>query len=267
MPGDPYAAPDPARPYVEEVEADPGTLRIAVWTTPTTGDTPDPLVLAAVRDAAELLESLGHRLEAFDSASLAMFEGYETFKIRYGSGFAALLDTLGTIGGKPITAEDVEPLTWAIAEVGRAASGGELIDAIGQHQALTRMLAGLEGQYDLVLSPTMGERPVPLGSYDDTGPDPLAAFDRARLTGCFSAAANITGQPAISLPLYWSEDRLPIGVQLGAKFGARTCSSGSRRSSSRRSPGHNATRRCGRANRWAIPLSEPREGCDTEAHD
>ena len=76
-----------------------------------------------------------------------------------------------------------------------------------------------EGGFDLLLTPTMGEPPVPLGTYDDSGPDPLAAFRRAVPAGAFTALFNATGQPAISLPLHWTEAGLPVGVQLVAPFG------------------------------------------------
>jgi len=85
---------------------------------------------------------------------------------------------------------------------------------------MSRMFAGVhESGFDLLLTPTLGEPPPPLGSFDDSGPDPMAAFERAFLCGCFTAAFNATGQPAISLPLHWSEDGLPIGVQLVAPLG------------------------------------------------
>jgi amidase len=221
MPGDPYAAPDPARPYSDEVGADPGRLKVALWTEPTIEVEVEPGPLVAVDDAAQLLESLGHAVEPLDLGPLRTMQGFESFKIRYGGGFAALLDQLGLVGGQPITAEDVEPLTWALAEFGRRHTAADFVAAISAHQTLNRVSAGMvaDGGFDLVLSPTMGEPPAPLGSYDDTGPEPLAAFDRARLTACFTGPANVGGEPAISLPLHWNDEGLPIGVQLAAPFG------------------------------------------------
>ena len=82
------------------------------------------------------------------------------------------------------------------------------------------MFAGIhESGFDLLLSPTMGEPPPPIGSFDDSGAEPLAAFERAFLSGCFTAVFNASGQPAISLPLHWSEEGLPIGVQFVAPLG------------------------------------------------
>ncbi len=219
-PGDPYVAPPPARPYTEELGADPGSLRIALLAEPVTDHRADPVVVEAVRDAAELLESLGHRVEEPDLGGLGALDLTETFLIRWAAGQAATLDLLGAVAGRPITAGDVEPLTWALAEKGRRHSSGEYLTAVGRHQLLTRGLAGLHaGGFDLLLTPTLGEPPPPLGTFDDSGPDPMAAIERAGLTATFTAAFNATGQPAISLPLHWSEDGLPVGIQLVGDLG------------------------------------------------
>jgi amidase len=219
-PGDPYVAPPPLRPYTEEVGADPGRLRIALWTETTIEREADPQVVAAARAAAKTLEGLGHEVEEPDLATIRSIDLVQPFLVRWAAGQAAILDQLGIATGSVIGAGDVEPLTWALAEAGRRHSAGEYLTAVGQHQVMSRMFAGLhESGFDLLLSPTLGEPPPPLGSFDDSGPDPMAAFERAFIDGCFTAAFNATGQPAISLPLHWSEDGLPIGVQLVAPLG------------------------------------------------
>ncbi len=219
-PGDPYVAPPPARPYTEEVVADPGRLRIALWTETVIEQDADPEVVAAAQAAARELEGCGHTVEEPDMSMLAGLDMVEPFLVRWAAGQAQALDQLGMIGGQPIGPDDVEPLTWALAEIGRSRNSGEYLAAVGQHQALGRMIAGIhESGFDLLLTPTMGEPPPLLGSFDDSGPDPMVAFERAFLSGCFTAAFNATGQPAISLPLHWSEDGLPIGVQLVAPLG------------------------------------------------
>ncbi|HEY5816519.1 MAG TPA: amidase [Solirubrobacterales bacterium] len=219
-PGDPYVAPPPVRPYTEEVGADPGKLRIALWTETVIEQDADPEVVAAARAAARELEGCGHTVEEADMSMLAGLDMVEPFLVRWAAGQAQALDQLGIVGGQPIGPDDVEPLTWALAEIGRSRNSGEYLAAVGQHQALGRMIAGIhESGFDLLLTPTMGEPPPPLGSFDDSGPDPMAAFERAFLSGCFTAAFNATGQPAISLPLHWSEAGLPIGVQLVAPLG------------------------------------------------
>ena len=219
-PGDPYVAPPPARPYTEEVGADPGKLRIGLWTETIIEAEADPEVVAAAEGAAKTLEGLGHTIEAPDLGMLAGIPIIDAFLVRWAAGQAQAIDQLGIVGGRPIEREDVEPLTWALTEIGRTRSAGEYLTAVGQHQAMSRMFAAVhESGFDLLLTPTMGEPPPPLGSFDDSGPDPMAAFERAFIAGCFTAAFNATGQPAISLPLHQTDDGLPVGVQLIAPLG------------------------------------------------
>ncbi|MFN8162017.1 MAG: amidase [Solirubrobacterales bacterium] len=219
-PGDPYVAPPPARPYAEELTADPGRLRIAVITDPLTDVSVDDAVVGAAGEVAETLESLGHSLESPDVSAFTGFDLVETFITRWAAGQAATLAQLGAIGGRPIAEGDVEPLTWALAERGRSDSAGDYLGAVSAHQALARMFAGIhEAGIDLLLTPTLGELPPALGSFDDSGPDPMTALFRASKTCAFTAAFNVTGQPAISLPLCVSEEGLPVGVQLVAAFG------------------------------------------------
>jgi amidase len=218
-PGDPYVAPAPERPYVEELEADPGTLRIGLVTQPVASETPQPAVVEAARDAAGMLADLGHEIEVVDTSSFGGDNVIPTFMTRWASGQAAALAQLALVLGRPIEAADVEPLTWALAEMGRNVSGGDYLVAVSHHQLLTRMIAGLYERFDLLLTPTLGEVPPPLGTFDDSGPDPLDAIRRAGLTASFTGLANVTGQPAISLPLAWSEEGLPIGIQLTGPYG------------------------------------------------
>ena len=219
-PGDPYVAPAPARPYTEEVGADPGTLRVGLVTKPFLDVEPEPVVAEAAREAAELLESLGHNVEESRPEGLDDIDILDTFLTRWMSGQAATLDELGTLMGRPVGPDDVEPLTWALAEEGWRRSGGRYLEAVSQHQLVTRMVAGWhESGFDLMLTPTMGELPTPLGAFDDSGPEPIAAIQRGVTTAAFTALFNATGQPAISLPLHWSEEGLPVGVQLAAPYG------------------------------------------------
>ncbi len=221
-PGDPYAAPPPLRPYGEEVGADPGKLRIGLWTEPMV-DGPvdlDPQVTAAVRDTATLLEGLGHEVSEPDLSALRGFDLLSPFLVRWAAGQAAIAEQLEMATGAKIGPDDVEPLTWALIEKGRGYTAGQYLLAVGQHQMASRLIAGVfDGGYDLLLSPTMGEQPPPLGSFDDSGPEPMAAFGRGFVDGCFTAIWNATGQPAISLPLHWSEEGLPMGSQLIAPYG------------------------------------------------
>jgi amidase len=220
-PGDPYAAPTPERPYSDEVGADPGKLRISAMDGPmASGLDVDPIVFEAVREAAALLEELGHSV---DDDVLVIPEGgpmdpIENFVTRWGAGQAAQMAQFAMLLGREIEEGEVEPLTWAMAQQGRSVSGADYLGAVGVHQVVGRMFGAWHAEgHDLLLTPTMGEPPTPLGTFDDSGPDPLRAIERARKTAGYTALFNGTGQPAISLPLHWTEDGLP------RRSAARTC--------------------------------------------
>jgi amidase len=222
-PGDPYVAPPPERSYLDELELEPGNLRIGLVTTSAAGIEVDPDVIVAAREAGELLESLGHSIEERRLADAAPGMGDElvgSFMIRWAAGQAALLGTLSRVIGRPFTAADVEPLTWALAEDGRTRGAAEYLEAVALHQLVGRIIGTwLDSELDLLLTPTVGEPPPPLGVYDDSGPDPMAAIRRAWPTGAFSGIFNATGQPAISVPLHWTESGLPVGIQLVGPLG------------------------------------------------
>jgi amidase len=223
VPGDPYVAPPPLRPYREELDADEGGLRIGLLTEPPLGVEGDPRAIEPARATLELLESLGHAVDD-DAPALpepgAGPDPREAFQARYDAAQASTLTQLGFVLGRPLGHEDVEPLTWAMAEGGWRRSSADYLAAVALHQGLSRLIAAwFEAGHDLLLTPTMAEQPPPLGTFDDSGPDPLAAFRRAEPMGVFTAIFNITGQPAISLPLHATEDGVPIGVQLVAPFG------------------------------------------------
>ena len=225
-PGDPYVAPAPVRPYRDELTAEPRGLRIGFTSKPALDVETDPACVAAVDRTAQLLEELGHRVEPGSPTDAAGAGGDgaldigDTFLTRWAAGQAMLLDTLGLALGRAIREDEVEPLTWTLAEIGRARSAGRYLQDVAVHHGLSRLIAGwYEGGFDLLLTPTMAERPAPLGSWDDGGDDPMEAFRRSYPAGAFTAIFNVTGQPAISLPLHWSDDGLPVGTQLVAPFG------------------------------------------------
>ncbi len=219
-PGDPYVAPPPGRPYVEELRAEAGRLRVGLLTEPPLEAAPDPVVIEAARDAGRLLESLDHVVEESWPGGFDEVDIVDTFLTRWMAGQAQALDQLGAIIGRKVTEDDVEPLTWALAEEGWRRSSAQYLEAVGQHQTITRLIAGwYESGFDLLMTPTMGEPPTPLGAFDDSGPDPMDAIMRGAKTAAFTALFNATGQPAISLPLCWSDEGLPIGIQLVAAYG------------------------------------------------
>ncbi|HTX31795.1 MAG TPA: amidase family protein [Solirubrobacteraceae bacterium] len=222
VPGDPYAAPPPDRPYVEEVGADPGRLRIGVMTTPPGGQfETHPECVEAARNAAAALEELGHHVEESHPAEMDVPELITNFIVRWTTAQDWNLKYWGIAIGRELGPDDVEPCTWALAEQGRSHTGGDLLRAIEEAQGASRRIAAwwAEDGFDLLLTPTCAEPPPRLGEFDAPPEHPLAPLLRAIPFGTFTAGFNTTGQPAISLPLHVTADGLPVGVQLVAAFG------------------------------------------------
>ena len=220
-PGEPYYAPDRARSYNEEVGADPGRLRIGLMTRPPGGQLEThPDCVAAAEGGARLLESLGHDVEAAYPEALDD-EGYiEKFLVRWTSNTDYALHYWERKTGRQIGPEDVEPLTWALAEQGRSHSAGTYLEAVEYAQAVARRGAEWWADHDLLLTPTMALLPAEIGTIGNGDEEnPLMPIVRATPYAIFTAGFNSSGQPAISLPLHWSEDGLPIGVQLVADYG------------------------------------------------
>ncbi|HYT39821.1 MAG TPA: amidase family protein [Acidimicrobiia bacterium] len=226
MPGDPYVAPRPVRPFREEVGADPGRLRIGLLTAAPGGlAVVAPDCVTAAENAAHLLESLGHDVEVAHPAALDLPDWTAHFMSLWSAGVALGLDTWSARTGERIGADDVEPLTWALAELARALPTPALLRSLDWLMKTTRLVAewweppeGARG-YDLLLTPTLAEPPVPLGTFDSPPGNPLAGFIRAASFTPFTPPFNVTGQPAISLPLSQTAEGLPVGVQLVAAYG------------------------------------------------
>jgi amidase len=220
-PGEPYFAPAKARPYIDEVGADPGKLRIGLMTRPPGGEADaHPDCVAAAEAAARELEGLGHTVEVAHPGALDDPGYIPQFLVRWTAGVAAGLDFWSMRTGKQVTKDDVEPLTWALAEQGWSNSAAQFVTAIGYAQIMARAVLAWWQDYDLLLTPTMAAPPAELGTIG-TGHEenPYAPIERAIPYAAFTAGFNATGQPAISLPLHWSEAGLPIGVQLVADMG------------------------------------------------
>jgi amidase len=221
-PGDPYAVPPPARPYREEVGADPGRLRIGLMTTPPGGQFEvHPECAAAAELAAALLEELGHDVVPSYPRDLDDPSYIANFLVRWTAGVDWNLRYWSAAIGRELGPDDVEPCTWALAEQGRTHSGGELLRAVEEAQAGSRRIASwwAEDGFDLLLTPTCAEPPPRLGEHDAPPDNPLAPIVRATPFAIFTAGFNTTGQPAISLPLHLTAAGLPVGVQLVAASG------------------------------------------------
>ncbi len=237
-PGDPYVAPPPARPFLEEVGAPPGRLRIAFDAGSLFGHTVHPDCVAAVHDAARLLEGLGHEL----TEARPRFDRDELVRAYLVIGAAYLradLQALARRTGRRLDLSLVEPETAALAAAGQALSAADLAGAVVAAQAAGRQVAAFFERHDLFLTATMAHPPARVGAFARSTwerfqiqavihlPPFRAVIDR--LLQELSAQAfertgntmlfNLTGQPAASIPLWWNAQSLPVGVQLAARFG------------------------------------------------
>jgi amidase/6-aminohexanoate-cyclic-dimer hydrolase len=216
--GDPYQAPKPARPYVQEVGADPGKLKIAVMTNAPGGTKVHPECVKAVEAAAKLLAELGHRVEP--AAPDHDAEAFGTALEIMGAGYMrAGIDKRLKVLGREQRQGDVETVTALWAESGARYTAADYARSVGTIHTLGRKIEQFLQNYDLLLSPTLAEPPVKVGTLDMMGRD-LKAFQRRLLDYIpFTPIFNVSGGPAVSLPIHWSAEGLPVGIQLGARYG------------------------------------------------
>jgi amidase len=223
QPGDPYAAPPQLTPYLAELDAPPGKLRIAYATRHLSLDgtlvESHPDCVAAVAHVAKLLVSLGHQVEHAEIEALHEPEWVPSFVALWAVGVTQSLDWSSMALGRTIDDHEVEPLTWALAELGRLVTGPAYANAWAWLKLASRRVASFFERFDLWLTPTVTEPPVRLGTFKSPPDEPLAGILRAADFAPFTAVFNATGQPACSLPLYRNAANLPIGVQLSAAYG------------------------------------------------
>jgi amidase len=219
MPGDPYYAPPLPRPLVQEVGADPGRLRIGVLDRPpgAEGYLDDPQCRAAVASAASLLESLGHHVD--QSAPAAVFEPeiLRHFTTIIAADTEATLQAFEMLLGRPIGEDEIEPRNAAHRRAGKKLGAVAYLQSRAWLGMWTRRMADWWNGHDLLLTPTVGAPPPELGWFTGAGPDQ----EEVRIASFmpYTAQFNMTGQPAVSLPLHWTPGGLPVGVQLVAAYG------------------------------------------------
>ncbi len=216
VPGDLHTAPTPARPWSDEVGADPGRLRVGLMLDLPNGGPVDPTCAAAASDAADLLTDLGHAVDEFSATSLTNGAG------------AAAMSTIIAVGlaGEvaqweerlSITIDGLEPMPAAMVTAGRAASALDLVRAVDTLAAWSRQIAAACAEVDILISPTMAIAPPLLGTLSGDQPLERAIPGWSAMSG-FAIPFDVSGQPAISLPLHWNTDGLPIGVQFVAGYG------------------------------------------------
>ncbi len=218
--GDGVVAPPPARPFLQEVGAPVGQLRIGVLDHDPHGVHVDPECRDAARSTAKLLESLGHHVE--ESYPAAMADA--SFPPRFGAMWATLQavsrDSLSALLGRPATQDDIEAVNWEQAARAAKASALDYAKSVAAAAMFRRALAEWwHGGFDLLLTPTLARIPFPVGSFVNDPSDPLKPSRLASEWVRFTAQFNMSGQPAISLPLARTASGLPVGVQLVAAYG------------------------------------------------
>ncbi|HMK12360.1 MAG TPA: amidase [Acidimicrobiales bacterium] len=194
-----------------EVDRDPGRLRVGLCVHAFTGVDVDEACVAAAREAALLLEGLGHDVEEAWPPALYdpdLLPGATNLAAAH---TAAVLDRWSTALGRALGESDVEPASWSLISRGRALSGADVMRAMQRQEELSREIRSWWHDFDLLLTPTTAEPGPPLGAYK-------AGFAPGR-GSAFTRVFNATGQPALSLPLGWPADGMPRGVQLVAAYG------------------------------------------------
>jgi amidase len=218
QPGEPYYAPPLHRPLSQEIGADPGRLRIGFIDRPgRDGFLDDPECRAAVAGAARLLESLGHHLEESAPEAMAEEEFVQYFTTIIAADTEALFRDFEALLGRPIAEDEIEPRNAFYRQVGAATDAVTYLQSRAWIGQWARRMAGWWADYDLLLTPTVGAPPPELGWFTAEGP--LAEGGRVVSFIPYTAQFNMTGQPAVSLPLHWTPDGLPVGVQLVAASG------------------------------------------------
>lgn len=235
--GAPYWAPPVERPFLGEVETEPKRLRIAFTADPLLGDLMEANCADAVRRAAALCEELGHEVEE-TGPTLDIDALTDAFITIVAAATGHEVIESSRLSGTKAKADDYELITWLLKLIGEKTGSDKLAHALSTAGMAGRQMAGFFTEYDLLITPTLARAPWPLGDLDPTDRD-IKALKAAKsvpakpilnalvkqLSGEIlrpipnTAIFNMTGQPAMSVPLHWSDTGLPIGVQFAARFG------------------------------------------------
>ncbi|MFE7665528.1 amidase [Streptomyces celluloflavus] len=222
-PGDPYFAQEPSRPYAEEVTRHPGSLRIGVLTHAWGGRRTTTAVADALSRTVRLLESLGHQVAEVKVDLGADWEEFVLANARlWTANLTASVDELAAAFDRPIDSSTLEPPILASYHYGQQVGGAQFVTALAIRNRVARSLARYFDAHDMLLTPTLPELPVLLGTYAEGAEalDGLGWLRRLFDRSPFSAAFNVAGTPAMSVPLTADAGTgLPIGMQFAAGYG------------------------------------------------
>ncbi|MFJ3234462.1 amidase [Streptomyces sp. NPDC086787] len=221
--GDPYSAQHPARSYAREITRSPGNLRIGLLTRPWGGRAVDAAVTEAALRSARLAESLGHRVEEVQVSLGVSWEEFLLANARlWSTNLVTWIDGLAGAFERPVDSTTVEPEMLASYAYGQQVSGAEFVYALAMRNRVARAIGQYFTDYDILLTPTLPELPVPLGAYaaGAEGADGLGWVTQVFHRSPFTAAFNVAGTPAMSVPLETDPATgLPIGIQFAAGHG------------------------------------------------
>lgn len=221
--GDPYVAAPPRRPYAEESTRDPGRLHIGLLTTPWNGRAVEPAVHGATLAAARLLESLGHRVEPTGVDLGVSWEEFVLANARlWTANLVTWIDGFAEAFGRPVDETTVEPEMLASYTWGRRVSGAEFVQALDVRNRVARSIGAHFDRHDVLLTPTLPELPVAIGTYHHgaEGADGRGWLEHLFHRSPFTAAFNVAGTPAMSVPLAADPATgMPIGIQFAAGYG------------------------------------------------
>ncbi|MGO4586776.1 amidase [Arthrobacter sp. 2RAF6] len=218
-PGDPYWAPPQARPFLLEAGTVPGKLRIAATATPNSGQQVHPDYLSVFEETVELLAGLGHTVTEAHPESLGR-AGHRAVRAVYGGAIAWIEAYWTQRMGRSPEAGEIEPFTVANFERSRAVTGGQYLLGMEELQRFSRRLAGFFEEFDVWMTPTVGWPPLPLGTLRGTEEEPLRGEREAGRFLMFDGEyANISGNPAMSVPLGVDSTGLPVGMSFLGRFG------------------------------------------------
>ncbi|HKC99678.1 MAG TPA: amidase [Methylomirabilota bacterium] len=215
--GDPYVAPPPTRPFRQEVGAAAGTLRIAFTSLAPNGAKVEADSLRALTDTANLCADLGHSVGEADPA-IDRHAVVSTFLALAAANTVVNLASHPT-KGRAARADEVETVTWATAKLGEKISGADYVRATQAAHRLGRQMAAFHANWDVLLTPGLATLPVKLGWLDMMMADVDEYWRRVFAFSPFTVWFNLTGQPAMMLPLGRSADGLPVAVQIVGRFG------------------------------------------------